>query len=254
MRKYAPGNLLLLIVLFIVIGLLSCKDDAYLTIAPPPPDVSFTEEFDTIASAYTRGWRYINVSDPKGTGFWTQGLFNDPNVTGFPGIIPFAAYSSKGGFAGFIGADYTSTSAQAGIISTWVVSPVTLMKNNDKIVFYTRGLILPASPDSTDYANRLQVRVSTAGESTNTGAADDPGDFTNALLDINPFYKFYHSSAQLYDPLAYPAQWTRFEAKVSGINGAVKGRFAFRYYVEGGGSNGLGTAVAIDSVAYISAR
>jgi hypothetical protein len=236
------------------VGFLSCKDDAYLSIAPPPPDASFTEEFDTIGAAYNRGWRYINVSEPKGTGFWTQGLFNDPNITGFPGIIPFPAYSSKGSFPGYIGADYTSTSAQAGIISTWVVSPVTLLKNNDKIVFYTRGLILPAGTDSTDYANRLQVRISTKEESTNTGTGADPGDFNSALLDINPFYKFYYSSAALYDPTAYPAQWTRFEATVSGLNAPVKGRFAFRYFVEGGGSNGLGTAVAIDSVAYISAK
>lgn len=238
----------------VVIALVSCKDDSYLAIAPPPPDVSFTEEFDTIAAAYDRGWRYINNSDPKGTGFWTQGLFNDPNVTGFPGIIPFAPYSSKGSYPGFIGADYTSTSAQAGIISTWVLSPVTLMKNNDRIIFYTRGLILPVTGDSTDFANRLQVRVSSSGESLNTGTGSDPGVFTNTILDINPLYKFYHSSAALYEPTAYPARWTRFEATISGLTGVVKGRFAFRYYVEGGGSNGLGTAIAIDSVAFVSAR
>lgn len=253
MRKYTPGKFLLPL-FFCTVVFLSCKDDSYLAAALPPPDASFTEEFDTITAAYARGWRYINVSDPKGTGFWTQGLFNDPNVTGFPAIIPFAAWSSKGGYPGFIGADYTSTSAQAGVISTWVVSPVTLMKNADKIVFYTRGLILPTATDSTDFANRLQVCVSAQAESVNTGLGSDPGDFTNVILDINPFYKFYHSSPALYDPTAYPAKWTRFEATVSGLNGPVKGRFAFRYYVEGGGSNGLGTAIGIDSVAYISSR
>ena len=99
MRKYAPGKFIL--PFCIAVGFLSCKDDAYLSIAPPPPDASFTEEFDTIGAAYNRGWRYINVSEPKGTGFWTQGLFNDPNITGFPGIIPFPAYSSKGSFPRF---------------------------------------------------------------------------------------------------------------------------------------------------------
>jgi hypothetical protein len=255
MRKQLQGKFLLPLLLSCAVVFVSCKDDAYLAAAAPLPDASFTEEFDTVTAAYNRGWRYINVSDPKGTGFWTQGLFNDPNITGFPGIIPFPAYSSKGGFAGYIGADYTSTSAAAGIISTWVVSPLTLLKNNDKIIFYTKGLILPtATADSTDYANRVQVRISVMGESTNTGSGDDPGDFKSALLDINPFYRYYHSSSSLYDPTAYPAKWTRFEATVSGLNGAVKGRFAFRYYVEGGGSNGLGTAVAIDHVSYISAK
>lgn len=239
----------------VMIALFSCKDDSYLTVPPPPPDVSFTEEFDTMSAAYDRGWRYYNVSDPKGTGFWAQGLFNNPANTGFPAPIPFNAYSSKGTYVGFIGADYTSTSAAAGIISDWVVSPVTLMKNGDKIVFYTRGLILDAGGgDSTDYGNRLQVRYSAKGESLNVGAGTDPGDFTNAILDINPAYKFYHSSPGLYDPTAYPATWTRFEATVGGLNGPTKGRFAFRYFVEGAGFNGLATAVAIDNVVFTSAK
>jgi hypothetical protein len=254
MRKFTLKSFLLPISLVAVI-LLSCKDDSYLTVAPPPPDASFTEEFDTVSAAYTRGWRYYNVSDPKGDGFWAQGLFNNPSITGFPAAIPFPAYSSKGSYVGFIGADYTTTSAAAGIISDWVVSPVTLMKNGDKIVFYTRTVILDlGTGDSTDFGNRLQVRVSSNGENLNVGNGEDPGDFTDVVLDINPFYKFYHTDISLFDPTAYPAKWTRFEATVGGLNGPVRGRFAFRYFVEGGGSNGLGTAVAIDSVAYTSSR
>ncbi|MEO5683022.1 MAG: choice-of-anchor J domain-containing protein [Chitinophagaceae bacterium] len=240
---------------FIAVVFLSCGDDKYLTVAPPPPDVSFTQEFDSINAAYDKGWRYYNVSSPKGTGFWAQGLFNNPVVTGFPAPIPFPAWSSKGTYVGYIGADYTSTSAASGIISNWVVSPVTLIKAGDKIVFYTRGLLLPtATTDSTDYANRLQVRVNTYNDGTNVGTGTDPGDFAKLILDINPKYAFYHSTTSLFDPTAYPSTWTRFEATVDNLPAPVNGRFAFRYFVEGGGSNGLGTAVAIDSVAYISAR
>ena len=254
MRKYALGNFLLPLCIAAV-GFLSCKDDSYLTVAPPPPDASFVQEFDSINAAYDKGWRYYNVSVPKGTGFWVQGLFNDPNVTGFPGIIPFPAWSSRGSYVGYIGADYTSTSAAAGIISNWVVSPVTLIKAGDKIVFYTRGLVLPtATADSTDYANRLQVRVNTYNDGTNVGTGSDAGDFAKLVLDINPKYKFFHTQASLFDPTAYPSTWTRFEATIDNLPAPVKGRFAFRYFVENGGSNGLGTAVAIDSVAYISAQ
>jgi hypothetical protein len=35
------------------------------------------------------------------------------------------------------------------------------------------------------------------------------------------------------------------------LNGVTKGRFAFRYYLEGAGSAGFGSGVAVDSVAYI---
>ena len=253
MRKYTPGSILL--TFSIAVGFLSCSDDAYLTVAPPPPDVSFVQEFDTVSAAYDKGWRYFNVSIPKGTGFWVQGLFNDPNVTGFPSIIPFPAWSSKGSYVGYIGADYTSTSAAAGIISTWVVSPVTLIKSGDKIVFYTRGVILAATAtDSTDYANRLQVRVNTYNDGLNVGNGTDAGDFAKLVLDINPKYAFYHTDPSLFSPVAYPSTWTRFEATIDNLPSPVKGRFAFRYFVEGGGSNGLGTAVAIDSVAYISSK
>ena len=64
MRKYTKGRFMLSLLICCAVIFLACKDDAYLTVAPPPPDASFTEEFDTIGAAYNRGWRYINVSDP----------------------------------------------------------------------------------------------------------------------------------------------------------------------------------------------
>ena len=232
----------------------ACVKDSTASLKPPPlPDQSFVEEFDTVTAAYDRGWRYINVSDPKGTGIWVQAMFNNPAITGLPSPIPFPAYSSHGTYVGFIGADFTSTSAAAGIISNWIVSPVTSMQNGDKIIFYTRTVLYDlGNGDSTDFANRLQVRISASGESTNVGSGDDPGDFTSSLLDINPFSKEAHTL--VYVPDAYPIRWTRFEATIGGLNGITKGRFAFRYYLEGAGSNGLGSGVAIDSVAYIGKR
>ena len=94
----------------------SCKDDSYLA-KLPTVDQSFVEEFDTASAAVTRGWQFINASDPKGGGVWQDG-----------GSIPpfFNAYSNKGSNVGFIGADYTSTSAEAATISNWLVSPPVL--------------------------------------------------------------------------------------------------------------------------------
>ena len=226
------------------------KDDAAMMTPPATPDYSFVEEFDTLEAAYDRGWRYINVSDPMGVnGSWTQGLFSNPVITGLP-PIPFAAHSSKGSYVGYIGAWYFSTSAAAGIISNWVVSPVVTMQNGDKIQFYTRAVLYPlGGGDSTDYANRLQLRMNTNNEGTNVGSGADPGDFTTGLIDINDTY--IEAQLSVYDPHAYPIRWTKFEATIGGLNGPTKGRFGFRYFVEGGGSNGLASAVAIDSVAYI---
>jgi hypothetical protein len=229
MRKSTFSGLLFCTFLSIV-GLQSCKDDSYLMTPPPIADQSFGEEFDTVAVSLNRGWVTRNVSEPKGPNVWQQG--GDVNPW-------FAPFSSSGSYAGFIGADYTSTSAAQGIISNWLISPVITMQNGDKIVFHTRGLIYAASAtDSTDYANRMQVRINAMNDGTNVGSGADAGDFKITLLDINPFYVEYHTNPAMYDPTAYPARWTRFEATVSGLNNPVKGRFAFRYFVTDAGSNG----------------
>jgi hypothetical protein len=244
---------LLLICAGFVATLQSCKNDEYLTTPPATPDQSFTEEFDTVSSALNRGWKLMNASEPKGSGIWQQA----------GSIIPwFSPYSSNGTYAGFIGADYTSTSADAGIISNWLISPVVTMQNGDKIIFYTRSLQYPdfnpvtglLNGDSTDYGNSLQVSINTNNEGTDAGSGKDPGSFNNVLLAINPSYIYSHTQPSLYSPLAFPSKWTRFEASIYGLNFPVKGRFAFRYFVEGGGSNGLGTGVAIDKVQYESVR
>ena len=82
------------------------------------------------SAALARGWQFINTSDPEGGGVWQDG-----------GSIPpfFNAYSNKGSYAGFIGTDYTSTSAAAATISNWLISPPVIMQNGDKIIFYTRA-------------------------------------------------------------------------------------------------------------------
>ena len=264
--KYKTAGKLFAYLCVMVFSLVSCKkDDPAWLIPPPPPDQSFVEEFDTVAAAFHRGWVPVNNSNPKGQSIWVQGGFLSPI---------FAPYSSKGSYAGFIGTDYLSTSAQAGVISNWLISPLIWMKNGDKISFYTRSQLYPVfnSTDSTDYGNNLEVCINKKNQSTDVGTARDPrdplydagkdrGDF-NLLLSINPpaydavnnffSYRLAHSTPALYDPLAYPATWTRFEVTITGVDRPHKGRFAFRYYTLDAGSNGNGTAVAIDQVTFSS--
>jgi len=260
----APGLWILL-----CLWLVACKKDDPAWLLPPPiPDQSFSEEFDTVANAFRRGWVPINNSNPKGPGIWSQG-------GGLQAI--FEPFSSRGSFAGFIGADYQSTSGTDDVISNWLISPPVVMKNGDKIIFYTRTQLLPnvfVSGDSTDYGNNLEVCFNRKNEGLNVGIAYDPkssmfnpltdrGDF-ELLMSINPpvynpsvgywQYRWAHSNASLYDPLAYPSQWTRFEVTISGLREPTKGRFAFRYYTLDGGSNGNATAVGIDQVIYSSKK
>ncbi len=239
-RSIAPK--LIVVCSLALIMFQSCKDDSYLTRLPPVADQSFHEEFDTATAALSRGWKFINVSEPLGSSVWQNG-----------GTIPpfFSAYSNNGSFAGFIGVDYLSTSAQQGIISNWVVSPLLIMQNDDKIIFYTRAKQLPdGSGDTTDFGNSLQLRLSVNSDSINVGTGLDAGDFSTLLFVINPLQ--ISSSVLSPNPSAYPSQWTRFEAIISGLTGPVKGRFALRYFLKDGGSNGHGTGIAIDDASYKS--
>ena len=250
MKKSTLSGFLLASLSFLTL-LQSCEDDSYLLAPPPVPDQSFVEEFDTVQSAYNRGWRFINRSDVIGRTNWQ----NPTVLTG----IPFLSYSGTG--TGYLWADYQSTSSDAGTISNWAVSPGLTMQNGDKIVFYTRAQLLSFNNDSTDFVNRMQVRLNKT-TSLNCGDGTDPGDFTVPLLDVNPFYYEFLKSAfnNPADPFyqqarqAYPHVWTRFEATVSGLDGPTKGRFAFRYFTEEAGGNGRGTAIAIDAVSYLSKK
>lgn len=247
MRKSTFSLITLFAFFSAILVLSSCKDDSYLTVKPSVKGTNISEEFDTATAALSRGWKFINRSEPIGAGVWQQG----------GGLPPwFPAYSSNTSNVGFIGADYTSTSAAAGVISNWVVSPSLVIQNGDKIVFYTRTQLLPGltAPDSTDYANRMEVRINTHGDDFNVGSGTIAGNFDQTLLVINPNQLEYHTTTSLSSPYAYPGSWTRFEATVSGLNQPITSRFAFRYFITDAGSNGRGSGIALDKVSFISSN
>lgn len=249
MRKYLLFNYVLLTVCIAAI-FSSCVNDSYLAEPTPIPNQSFVEEFDTAMAAYNRGWRFVNRSEPVGI----TDFSNYIDVT----TVPFEAYSSKARKNGFLWADYLSTSAQVGVVSTFAISPIVYLKNGDQIVFYTRAQLYESTPpgDSTDFVNRLQVVLNTKNTGLNCGKGLNPGDFDQYLLFINPFLQPFllseFNTGVAQQKGAYPHRWTRFTATVQGLSKPTWGRFGFRYFIEGAGSNGLGSSIGIDSVAYVA--
>jgi hypothetical protein len=191
-------------------------------LAPAASAQVYTENFDQgstlITDLQTAGWFFQNNSSPVGT----IGYFNGNTVV-FP---PQAG-------AGYLGVNFNSGSGVA-TISNWAVLPSMTIQNGDTFNFWTRTVDSPAFPD------RLQVRLSTNGASTNVGTlATDVGDFTNLLLDINPSLT----------TSGYPNTWTNFNITVSGLSGPVTGRFAFRYFVTNGGPSGANSDyIGIDTL------
>lgn len=222
----------------------SCRNDEQLADLPPVPDQSFVEQFDTMQNAHQRGWRWANRSQPIGTTGWMQ----VPEPAG-----NMAAFSSRGTNRGAAYANYLSTSGtDNGTISNWLISPSLILKNGDKIVFYTKAQMDAAVRPNRDYRTRLQVCFNPTDDDIEVGDGDKPGKFSTVLLDINEAEAENVEGAA--PPTSYPSNWTRFEATIKGLNKAQKSRFAFRYYLHNAGSNGAGLGVGIDSVTFVSSR
>ena len=173
------------------------------------------------------GWFTQNNSSPVGTTGWFQG-----SSATFP--------SQSGVPTAYIAANFNNTTGN-NTISNWLLTPAVSIKNGDVLKFYTRTVSAPA------FADRLEVRMSTSGASTNVGATNTSvGDFTNLLLTVNPTLITTGAGS-------YPNTWTQFTATVSGVTGTVTGRFAFRYFVTSGGPGGANSDyIGIDEVVYTS--
>ncbi|MFO0837000.1 MAG: choice-of-anchor J domain-containing protein [Phycisphaerae bacterium] len=183
---------------------------------------AFSEGFDDITTLPGSGWFMQNNSAPLGLTNFFQG-----NSTVFP--------AQAGAATAYIGTNYNNVTG-ANIISNWLVTPNRTFSNGDSLSFYTRTVSSVAFPD------RLQVRLSTNGASTNVGTlATDVGDFGTLLLDINPTYTL----------TGYPNVWTQFTVTLSGLGGPTSGRLALRYFVEDGGPAGANSDyIGIDTVVY----
>jgi subtilisin-like proprotein convertase family protein len=184
--------------------------------------VLFSEGFNTVVPL-PAGWSTQNNSSPVGGLSWFQGN---------AGVFP----AQSGAATAYIAVNFNSGGGLA-TISNWLITPNVTMTDGDEFTFWTRcptgGGVFP---------DRLQVRLSANGASTNVGAtATSVGDFTNLLLDINPTYS----------TTAYPEVWTQFTVTISGLGTPTSGRLAFRYFVENGGPSGANSNyIGIDEAVY----
>src|SRR5438874_137930 len=196
----------------ILFGILyGCEKDY---VAPEQPvSKSFSEEFDTVANLYNKGWVFVNNSKPQGAATWQQGVW----ASGKLGPDGFPAYSYKASGDEYIFAGYaTAGGVNGSTISSWMLTPAFEMKNGDKFSFYTRTISGTANPD------RLQVRINLTDNSANVGNdSSSVGKFTTLLKDINPGLT----------TTGYPTTWTKYEIILSGLPAPLKRRIGFRYYV-----------------------
>lgn len=180
----------------------------------------YFEGFDDITALPGKGWSFQNLSDPPGTS-WFQG--NDS-------IFP----AQDGPDNSYLAASFLS-GADTATISNWAITPELTYDNGDTFSFYSRTIDNP-----TEAPDRLEVRLSTAGASTDVGdSATSVGDFTTLLLEINPDLTF----------TGYPAAWTQYVITLSGLAGPTSGRIAFRYFVTNGGPSGINSDyIGIDTL------
>jgi hypothetical protein len=192
----------------------------------------FTFGFDgTTAAMDAAGWARTNQSTPAGASVWT-----------IPTAAPtttFAGGGQAGGAISFILVNFNSTTG-AGIISNWLISPSITVDNGDVISFYTR-IGLNSTTGSANYADNLELRMSTNGAFTTnpTGGSAGLGDFTNLLVEVNPAL----------DLTSYPLTWGQYSYTVTGLTGPTDVKLGFRYFVPDGGPTGANSdIIGLDTV------
>ncbi len=185
------------------------------------------ENFNT-AIPLPAGWVMKNQSNPVGPFDWRQGPYAAAGIVAHSG--PANSYIASTWSC--------TTTTGVGTLSNWLFTPNITLNNGDKFSFWTRTL------DGT-FPDKLEVRMSTNGASTDIGATElTVGDFSTLLLEINPTL----SGA------GYPLTWTQYTITISGMPAAgVSGRLAFRHAVPNAGGAGANSEiVAIDDVLYSS--
>ena len=186
---------------------------------------SLTEGFDVLPTT----WTNTNNSKPVGPNKWFH-----PQTS----YQTFEAYS--GDSTSFLAANYgATTTTGVGDISLWFISPLLNLENGGVVKFWTRTV----SP--SNYPDRLELRLSIAGASTNVGSTETSvGDFTTILLSVNPNLKKH----------GYPEEeFTEYTATLSGLAAATTGKIAFRYWVtNGGGAGANSNYIGIDEFSYVA--
>ncbi|NLG21800.1 MAG: S8 family serine peptidase, partial [Actinomycetales bacterium] len=168
--------------------------------AAVPNVASLSEGFEDVEGLPAAGWAIINNSEPVGELSWFQG-----NADVFP--------AHEGDAADYAAANFNNT-GDSGDISSWLITPELDLVNGSELSFVTR-----AAENPSDYPDRLEVRLSTAGDSTDVGTGyEGVGDFDTVLLSVNP---------DLTDT-GYPGDWAEFTLTIDGLEAPATGRIGFR--------------------------
>jgi len=198
----------------------------------------FNDVSDDASGIFSNGWVFDNLSNPppastSPTGFWAQGVpaeFGDIAQAGAPNSFITATFESG------------STSTTGSAVSDWLLTPELTFENGSVVSFYTEQ-----SHPSATFPNRLQVRLSLNGASTNVGTQPPGvgsvqpsfGDFTTLLADINPTYLNPPAAG------AYPTTWTQESFTISGLSAPTTGRIGFLYLLTNNFTQG--SQIGIDS-------
>jgi hypothetical protein len=186
-----------------------------------PIDTDLEEGFEDITTLPGAGWSLQNQSEPLGSTDWFQGN---------PGV--FVAH--EGPDDSYIGANFNNTTGGTGIISNWLITPEVVLHNGTELRFWTR------TGTGSSWPDRLEVRLSTSGDSVDVGSgANDVGDFDTLLVSINENLTVG----------GYPEVWTEVVIEVEGLSGATSGRFGLRYFVTDAGPTGANSNyIGIDTL------
>ena len=120
-------------------------------------DTVLTEGFDDVSALAGAGWALINQSAPPGATGWFQGN---------QGVFT----SQSGAADSYIAANFLNA-GDGGNISNWLLTPEVSLRDGDSIDFYTRS--------AAAFADRLELRLSTNGGSTDVGVTDTLGRATS---------------------------------------------------------------------------
>jgi len=186
---------------------------------------SFNEGFDPGLTGNTNGNSPGGDAVVLPSGTWHAD--NDSAFIGSTGWFTNTVFAPHAG-SGQLNANFNSTGGNS-LINNFFMSPVRTFNNGDVISFYTRTV------DAVQYPDRLFLKLSTNGASTNSA------DFTTTLLSVNPTLT----------TTGYPNVWTQYSVTLSGLGGPTSGRFAFNYNVSSGGPAGANSDyIGIDTVSY----
>jgi hypothetical protein len=190
--------------------------------SPGIPVQVLSEGFEDVSALFANGWSNQNLTEPIGPSSYFQGLTS-----------VFSAHT--GSPASYVAVNFNSGTG-VSVTSNWLFTPELSLSNGAQFRFWTK------SEDNLLFPDRLQVRMSTNGNSTNVGSNPfSTGDFSILLLDINPNYL----------PDGYPFEWTEYVVTIVGLNAPVSGRIAFRYFGEDSGPDGPNlNYIGIDDLSY----